>query len=196
MTKLAFLLLLLLFARNGEMNPCGGVSADPSTWSHVDMELRSWLDVRGYSAAAPALEARDGGLYVRDGHRLLPGDEIAVIPRSLILTSNDVFGTGASKIPDHVRWSFVGRTGCSCLSMNDNCLFDRWLYKCGYASSATIPTPRGGLISVLSQAPLTCRSSGPCVNSTGSRSCSDAAYLGLVCARCTEVQSVPLPTGI
>ena len=96
--------LLLLMARHGEVSPCGdAVSADPPTWSHVDTELRRWFDDRGYSAAAPALEARDGGLYVRDGHRLLPGDDIAVISPSLMLASNSVFGRTATKLPDHVR---------------------------------------------------------------------------------------------
>eukprot|EP01043_Picozoa_sp_COSAG02_P112404 COSAG02_NODE_48604_length_332_cov_1.111588_1_plen_68_part_10 len=68
----------------------------------MDGELQRWLDERGYTAAAPKLEARRGGLYVRDGYRVAAGDEVATIPHSLMLASSSVLGRNAAQIPDHV----------------------------------------------------------------------------------------------
>ena len=68
----------------------------------MDDSLQRWFDERGYTAAAPKLEVRQGGLYVRDGHHVDAGDEIAAIPYSLMLSSSSALGTSAANIPDHV----------------------------------------------------------------------------------------------
>ena len=73
-----------------------------TTRSRVDAGLQRWFDARGYTAAAPALEARDGGLYIREGHRLSVNGEIAAIPSGLLIASNGVFGS-ATQLPEHVR---------------------------------------------------------------------------------------------
>ena len=71
----------------------------------MDDGLQRWLDERGYTAAAPKLEAKQGGLYIRDGHRVTAGDEVAIIPYSLMLMSSSVLGGRAAQIPDHVSQS-------------------------------------------------------------------------------------------
>ena len=97
------LLLLLVVVAVCKTTSSGSSACDAdATSTVVDVELRSWLDDRGYSSAAPALEARDGGLFVRDGHRVSPGDVIATIPPSLMVSANTVFG-GSTELPDHVR---------------------------------------------------------------------------------------------
>lgn len=146
-----------------------------TTRSRVDAELHRWFNDRGYTAAAPALEARDGGLYIREGHRLSVDDEIASIPSGLLIASNGVFGSATKQLPEHVsrRQERPPGTvpapthqhrGCDVLrSLSADERLRRWLYKCGSVCSVTILALRGRRTFVPFPTLSTCRFFGPCV---------------------------------
>ena len=91
-----FALALVTVATGGTwVLHAAGISTAPHSvrvGSSFDAEVQAWFESRGYAAAAPKVQARNGGLFVRAGATIEPGEAIASIQPSLIILPSTLVG--------------------------------------------------------------------------------------------------------